>query len=223
MNENNVLSFPNPQESMNDALLCVLRQGAQDLLAKAIEVEVKSLVESYSNLKDADGVSQIVRNGYLPERPIQTGVGPVRVKVPRVRDRSGSGVKFTSALIPPYLRRTKNIAELLPVLYLKGISTGGFEEALEALVGPRATGLSSSNICRLKEEWTQEYAQWAKRDLSKKTYAYFWVDGIYLRARMGLMQQVFSALGNKLNYWTFVAARFITNPKPGQMILKSQT
>ena len=125
-----------------------------------------------------------VRNGYLPERAIQTGIGSIQVKVPRIRDRGGQGIKFTSGLVPPYLRRSKNIEELLPVLYLKGISSGDFSDALTAIVGPAAAGMSSSTICRLKEDWSIEYDQWRKRDLSKKRYIYFWVDGVYLKVRM---------------------------------------
>lgn len=195
MKKTNVLLFPNPEESFNDALLSVLRHGAQDLLSKAIEAEINSLLEQFSDLKDSNGTPQIVRNGYLPERFIQTGVGPVHIKVPRIRDRSGSGIKFTSGLIPPYLRRTKNIEELLPLLYLKGVSTGDFSEALTALVGPEAKGLSSSNICRLKEDWTKDYDNWLKRDLSKKRYVYFWVDGIYLKARMEDKQCILVIVG----------------------------
>jgi putative transposase len=196
MKKTNVISFPNPQESVGDALSSVLRQGAQDLLAKAIEIEITSLLASFSHLTDSNGAPQVVRNGYLPDRYIQTGVGPVHVKVPRVRDRGSSGIKFTSALIPPYLRRTKNIEELLPVLYLKGISTGDFGEALEALVGPETRGLSASNICRLKEDWAKDHEQWISRDLSKKTYVYFWVDGIYLKARMEDKQCILVIIGS---------------------------
>lgn len=195
MKESNVISFPNPQESFEDSLLSVLRQGAQDLLGKVIELEVKSLLKKFSDLKDSKGAPQIVRNGYLPERFIQTGVGSVQIKVPRVRDRSGSGIKFTSGLIPPYLRRTKNIEELLPLLYLKGISTGDFSEALTALVGKEASGFSASNICRLKEDWIKEYDLWQTRNLSKKRYVYFWVDGIYLKARMEDKQCILVIIG----------------------------
>ena len=195
MKETNVISFPNPQESFEDSLLSVLRQGAQDLLGKAIELEVKNLLEKFSDLKDSKGAPQVVRNGYLPERFIQTGVGPVQIKVPRVRDRRGSGIKFMSGLIPPYLRRTKNMEEFLPLLYLKGISTGDFSEALTALVGEAASGFSSSNICRLKEVWIKEYDLWRTRDLSKKRYVYFWVDGIYLKARMEDKQCILVIIG----------------------------
>jgi putative transposase len=158
MNDCKVISLIKPTESIEDALTTVLRQGAQDLLCKAIESEVQHLLKKYEAVQDEKGTPQVVRNGYLPERTIQSGVGPIAVKVPRVRDRSRSGIKFHSSLIPPYLRRTKNIEELLPLLYLKGISTGDFSEALTALIGPEANGLSSSTICRLKEEWQVDYA-----------------------------------------------------------------
>jgi putative transposase len=184
MDQNNVIPISNLQESNTDALTAVLRQGAQQLLTKALEAEIESLLSQYSHLQDQRSLSQVVRNGYLPERAIQTGIGPIQVKVPRIRDRSGQGIKFTSSLVPPYLRRSKNIEELLPVLYLKGISSGDFSDALTAIVGPVAAGMSSSTICRLKEDWSIEYDQWRKRDLSKKRYIYFWVDGVYLKARM---------------------------------------
>ena len=184
MDQSNVIPISNPQESSTDALTAVLRQGAQQLLTKALEAEIENLLSQYSHLKDQGSLAQVVRNGYLPERAIQTGIGPVQVKVPRIKDHGGSGIKFTSGLVLPYLRRSKNIEELLPVLYLKGISSGDFSDALTAIVGPAAAGMSSSTICRLKEDWSIEYDQWRKRDLSKKRYIYFWVDGIYLKARM---------------------------------------
>lgn len=184
MSKDKVVSFPNPEEKVEDALTIVLREGARDLLSKAIEAEVSSFLEQYSSHRTENGVPLVVRNGYLPERSVQSGIGDIEVKVPRVRDRSCSGIRFTSNLIPPYLKRTSSLEELLPVLYLKGISTGDFSEALEALVGPKAKGLSSSTISRLKEDWHEEHSDWCKRDLSKKNYIYFWVDGVYLNARM---------------------------------------
>ena len=116
MDQSNVIPISNPQESSTDALTAVLRQGAQQLLTKALEAEIESLLSQYSHLKDQGSLAQIVRNGYLPERAVQTGIGPIQVKVPRIRDRGGSGIKFTSSLVPPYLRRSKSIEELLPVL-----------------------------------------------------------------------------------------------------------
>jgi len=132
---------------------------------------------------DGQGRRAVVRNGYLPEREIQTGIGPVKVRVPKARDRSGSGVKFNSRLLPPYLRRTKQIAELLPWLYLKGVSTGDFQEALAALLGADAKGLSPGTISRLKDRWRADHAQWLRRDLSQKRYVYFWADGVYFNIR----------------------------------------
>ena len=126
----------------------------------------------------------MVRNGYLPERQIQTGISNLTVRVPKVRDRSGSGVKFNSALLPPYLKRTKSVEELLPWLYLKGVSTGDFQEALQSILGHTAQGLSANTICRLKSNWLTEYKDWQKRDLSDKRYVYWWADGIYSNVRM---------------------------------------
>ena len=126
----------------------------------------------------------MVRNGYLPERTIQTGIGDVEVKVPKVRDRSSSGICFNSSLLPPYLKRTRSVEELLPWLYLKGISTGDYQEALSALLGEHAQGLSSNTISRLKMQWQEEHRQWSLRDLSDQRYVYIWADGIYSNIRM---------------------------------------
>jgi transposase-like protein len=151
-------------------------------------MEVTAFVEGHADLADEAGRRRIVRHGYLPERAIQTGIGPVAVRCPRVRDRgageTGSWVRFTSAILPRYLRRAKSIEELLPWLYLKGISTGDFSEALGALLGPEAPGLSASTIARLKEVWQGELEHWQRRDLSAKRYVYFWADGIYFSERL---------------------------------------
>lgn len=133
--------------------------------------------------KNEQGHLQIVRNGYLPERSIQTGIGQVKVKVPKIRDKSGQGIKFNSALLPPYLRKTKSVEEVLPWLYLKGISTGDFQEALAALLGSDAKGLSASTISRLKSVWEQEQAAWSRRSLASKRYVYIWADGVYFNIR----------------------------------------
>ena len=133
MQEHTTIPFPHPQLTAEDPLTAVLRQGAQRLLAQAIEAEVAMFLARYADRRDAQGRHTVVRNGYLPEREVHTGIGAVRVKVPRVRDRSGTGLRFHSALLPPYLRRSKSLEALLPWLYLKGISTGDFSEALEAL------------------------------------------------------------------------------------------
>ncbi len=146
---------------------------------------IDNLMAQHAHLRDSAGRQRLVRHGYLPEREVMTGIGPVPVNVPRVRDR-GTGaekIRFTSTLLPPYLRRAKSVEELLPWLYLKGISTGDFGEALAALLGPDAGGLTSSTISRLKAEWWAEYERWNRRDLSAKRYVYFWADGVYFKPR----------------------------------------
>jgi transposase-like protein len=155
-------------------------------LAEALEVEIEEFLGQYRELRDTRGRQRIVRNGYLPEREIQTGVGSVPAKVPRARDREAGteSIRFTSSILPPYLRRSKSIEDLLPWLYLKGISTGDFGEALESLLGPGAPGLSPSTICRLKKSWESEYGNWNRRDLSDKEYVYVWADGVYFQARL---------------------------------------
>lgn len=169
----------------NDLLQEVLREGARKMLAAAIEAEVAAFIEQYSTLKTDEGKPVVVRNGYLPERPIQTGLGAIEVKVPKIRDRSESGIKFNSSLVPPYLKRTRNIEEFLPWLYLRGISTGDFSETLKHLLGPGAPGLSAATISRLKQGWEQDYYNWSRRNLSNKRYVYVWVDGVYSNVRMG--------------------------------------
>ena len=187
MKENIVVSIQQPETSQ-DALTQVLRQGAWQLLKQAIELEVEEFILRYQDLRDELGRSRVVRNGHLPQREIQTGIGGVKVRVPRVRDR-GTGaespekIRFRSSLVPPYLRRSKSVEELLPLLYLKGISTGDFSEALSALLGSEAPGLSANTISRLKQGWKQDYEQWCQRDLSKGRYIYIWIDGIHCQAR----------------------------------------
>lgn len=159
------------------------REGARRMIQAALEAEVEEVVASFANVTDTAGRRVVVRNGHLPERNIETGVGPVTVKQPRVRDRSG-GQKFTSKILPPFLRRLPSVDALIPVLYLKGVSTGDFSEALAAILGPNAAGLSASNIVRLKEGWQTEFDTWSKRDLSSKRYVYWWADGIYFNVRL---------------------------------------
>jgi transposase-like protein len=185
LEENSVLTLKNPAFT-DDPLTELLRQGARKLLAQAIEAEVESFLAQHFELRDDHGRARVVRNGYLPERDVQTGIGPVRVKAPRVRDRSRGEekVRFTSSLLPRYLRRSASLEELIPWLYLKGISTGDFQEALAALLGGDAPGLSASTISRLKGVWNQEFEAWQKRDLSGKRYVYVWVDGVYFNVRM---------------------------------------
>jgi len=183
MSKDTIIEFRIPEAERTDPLTDLLRTGAQQLIASAVEAELLELLGHYANSQDEQGRQMIVRNGYLPEREIQTGIGPVKVKVPKVRDRSGSGVRFHSKLLPPYLRRTKSIEELLPWLYLKGISTGDFQEALAALLGQDAKGLSAGTISRLKDRWRSELARWQQRKLDKKRYVYFWADGVYFNIR----------------------------------------
>ena len=188
MEENTVVAFRNPSNFQDDPLTEVLRAGVRELLAQAVEAEVAEFLEGHATLVDDRGRRRIVRNGHLPERLIQTGIGPVDVRQPRVRDRragEGAGaIRFTSAILPRYLRRTKSLEDLLPWLYLRGISSGDFSEALAALLGAQAPGLSASTIGRLKEVWQDEMERWQRRDLSAKRYVYFWVDGIYFGARL---------------------------------------
>jgi len=177
-------SVTTPAEAVLDPLTELLRVGARDLIKQAVEAELADMLSQYESHKLPDGRQAVVRNGYLPERTLQTGLGDVAIQVPKVRDRSGDGVKFTSSLLPPYLKRTKSIEELLPWLYLKGLSTGDYSEALWALLGKNAKGLSANTISRLKADWLDEYREWQKQDLSQKRYVYWWVDGIYSNVRM---------------------------------------
>ena len=165
------------------ALDTLLREGARTLLQSAIEAEVAEYLAAHRDARDEQGRQLVVRNGHLPERDLVTGVGPVRIEQPRVRDRR-EGKRFSSQLLPPFMRRVPSVDALIPVLYLKGISTGDFSEALEAILGPNATGLSSANIVRLKEGWQKDYETWAARDLSGKRYVYWWADGVYFNVRL---------------------------------------
>jgi transposase-like protein len=170
-----------------DPLTEVLRTGARALLAQAVEAEVAAFLDSHTEERTEDGRRRVVRHGHLPEREIMTGIGPVSVRAPRVRDRAGQGenrIRFTSAMLPPYARRSKSLEVLIPILYLKGVSTGDFAEALAALLGPDAGGMSASTVARLKEAWVEEHARWSKRDLSAKRYVYVWADGIHVQARL---------------------------------------
>ena len=180
----NVVPFS--QASSQDILSGILRKGAQDLLAVALEAEVADYLQRFEQTRDEAGRRLVVRNGHLPERTIASGIGQVSVRQPRVEDRRPEGEReqFTSAILPPYLRRTKNVDELLPWLYLKGISTGDFPEALSALLGPDAKGLSANTIQRLKDVWLTEYTDWNARDLTGKRYVYMWVDAVYFNVRL---------------------------------------
>ena len=171
------------QSEMSLSLEELIRRGARELIQKAIEVEVRELLADYENVKMLGGQRAVVRNGYLPERQVLTAVGPVDVRIPKVRDRSGGGVKFNSALVPPFVRRSQRMSAALPWLYLKGISTGDMRDALTVLVGDQAKGLSPNVVSRLKSEWATEHAVWMKRDLAENRYVYWWADGIHTGLR----------------------------------------
>ncbi|MCA1603457.1 MAG: IS256 family transposase [Acidobacteria bacterium] len=182
MGKDKVVELRGP-EGTKDLLTELLKDGAQKLIKEAVEAEFEGFLGSYQELRLNDSRRQVVRNGYLPEREVQTGVGSVKVQVPRSRNRGEGEIKFTSTLLPPYLRRTKSVEELLPWLYLKGISTNDFSEALHALLGEGADGLSARTISRLKAQWEAERDQWRASDLTKKHYVYLWADGIYCGIR----------------------------------------
>jgi putative transposase len=175
-----------PVATSRDVLTDILRDGAQRLLAQAVEAEVAEWIDSHADLKNADGHRQVVRNGHLPKRTITTGVGPIEVEQPRVLDRrtQSEAEPFSSKILPPYLRKTKSLEELIPWLYLKGVSTGDFNEALTALVGPNCPGLSASTITRLKEVWQGEFQEWNRRSLEGKPYVYLWADGVHFNIRL---------------------------------------
>ena len=183
MSKSTLHSISQPQVE-SDPLHELIRNGARDIISAAVEAEMAQLLEHYSELKDDQGRRAVVRNGYLPERSVQTGVGDVSVKVPKVRDRSGHGIKFNSTLLPPYLKRARSVEELIPWLYLRGVSTGDFQDALTALLGEQAEGLSPATVSRLKERWQGEHRQWQRRDLTDKRYVYLWADGVYSNVRM---------------------------------------
>ena len=177
-----------PEASTQDVLTEILRDGAREMLGKAIEAEVAGYIAAHADERDADGHRLVVRNGHASERELQTGLGAIPVKQPRVNDKrtdeNGNRIRFTSHILPPYLRRTKSIEELIPWLYLRGISTGDFSQALASLLGPEAPGLSASTVVRLKQVWHQDHEAWSKRSLADKRYVYWWVDGIYFNIRL---------------------------------------
>ena len=169
------------------ALEIIVREGARKMLQAALEAEIEEHLSRFKHLVDEEGKRLVVRNGTMPERTVLTGAGPIPITRPRVDDRALDAMgeqRFTSRILPPFMRRAPSIDTLVPVLYLKGISTDDFPTALEAILGPQAKGLSASTVVRLKEIWTEEYAQWSKRDLSGKRYVYVWADGVYCNARL---------------------------------------
>lgn len=162
-----------------DSLTELIRTGAPQLLAQALKVEVAECLATYAGQRDEQGHARVVLSGHHPKRAIQTGIGPVTVQVPKVRSRQGAPVTFHSALVPPYVRKAASLEAAIPWLYLKGISTGEMQPALEALVGPEAKGLSASTVARLKQAWREEYTLWRQRRLDADQWVYIWVDGIY--------------------------------------------
>ena len=180
MTDSNVVELKAPTQ---DALGELLKVGARQLLAQAVEAELAELLAQHAG-RQVDGRQAVVRNGYLPDRTIQTGLGDVPVKIPKVRDRSGQGTKFNSKLVPPYLKRTKSIEDFIPWLYLKGISTGDMQATLESLLGEGIAGLSAGTVSRLKQSWEADYERWRQRDLSRRRYVYVWADGVYSNVRM---------------------------------------
>lgn len=182
MNKDNAKEW-NSASAITDPLTDLLKMGAKALIQQAVEAELHAFLGEYAKVTDLRGRQTVVRNGYLPEREIVTGVGNVTVKIPKVRDRSGGGIKFNSSLVPPYVRKAKRVEAALPWLYLRGISTGDMQSALSVLLGDDAKGLSPAVVSRLKAEWSEDYLAWNRRDLSKERYVYVWADGIYSTLR----------------------------------------
>ena len=176
------------RDAIDDPLTAVLRSGARRLLAQAIEAEADAFLATMKDMQLADGRDRVVRHGHGPERQVQTGIGPVAVQRVRLRDRgaveTGERIRFTSAILPRWARRTRSLDALLPILYLRGVSMGDFQEALAALLGKDAPNLSPSVVARLRTEWEADYTRWQRRDLSARRYVYIWADGVYLQARM---------------------------------------
>lgn len=172
-----------PEHEMGVTLDDLVRRGARQVIQQAIETELAELLVSCVNVRTLQGKQAVVRNGYLPQRELLTGAGPIAVKVPKVRDRSRSGIKFNSNIVPPYIRKSPCVSAALPWLYLKGISTGDMSEALRVLLGEDARGLSANVVSRLKAQWADEHAAWNRRDLSRDRYVYWWADGIHTGLR----------------------------------------
>ena len=177
-NTSNIHSFAQINDTQ-DFLTDYLRQGARQLIIQAVQQELADFLESQQMRRLSDGRQAVVRNGYHPERELQTGIGPVHVKIPKVRAKDGKPAVFHSALVPPYVRKTRSLEAVLPWLYLKGVSTGEMEEPLKVLLGPQAKGLSASTVARLKQQWRQDYDEWRRRQLGEHEWVYIWADGIY--------------------------------------------
>ena len=179
MSKSNVIELKDPAQVTVDPLTELLKQGARKLIHHAVEEELKEYLSKFSDRKTANGHAAVVRNGHLPEREIQTGIGPVTVKIPKIRSKDGTPLTFRSALVPPYVRKTGSLEAAIPWLYLKGISSGEMGEALKVLLGPAAGGFSANTVSRLKQAWAEEYKNWCKRNLNKDQWVYVWADGIY--------------------------------------------
>ncbi len=186
-----ITQLPDPSGFSADPFTDIIREGARKLIEQAIHAELAALMAAFADEKLENGTSRLVRHGHLPEREVMTGIGPVPVKVPRLRDRKPGEdrISFTPSILPRYLRKAKSVEELLPWLYLKSISTGDFTEALAALLGPNATGLSAKTITRLKADWWNDYEAWQKRDLTNRRFLYIWADGVYFKPRMAEEKQ----------------------------------
>jgi putative transposase len=184
MTESTLSVLSQPESEETDPLHALLRRGARKLIAEAVEAELALFLEGYADHRLEDDRQAVVRNGYLPRRTVQTGIGDVEIQVPKVRDRSGGGACFRSGLLPPYLKRARSVEELIPWLYLKGVSTGDYQEALAALLGDGAKGLSANTVSRLKQHWIEEHRAWCQRDLADRRWVYWWVDGVYSNVRM---------------------------------------
>ena len=178
METDNIVDFAS-RDGISDALTDLLRTGAQQLIATAVESELEGFLAQFAEARTVAGHAAVVRNGHHPERPFQTGIGPVSVRIPKVRSKDGTPVTFRSALVPPYVRRTKTLEAALPWLYLKGISSGEMAPALKVLLGPDATGFSANTVSRLKRDWAKEYDGWRDMPLDKEQWVYIWADGVY--------------------------------------------
>lgn len=178
METTNIIDFAR-RDGMTDALTELLRTGAQELIATAVEAELASYLAQFANVRTDTGHAAVVRNGHHPERPFQTSIGPVSVRIPKVRSKDGTPVTFRSALVPPYVRRTKTLEAALPWLYLKGISSGEMAPALKVLLGPDAQGLSANTVSRLKRDWAKEYQGWRDAALDDEPIVYIWADGVH--------------------------------------------
>jgi len=188
LNSKDRLPISGDDLDMRSAMDAIFRKGAQEMLTTALEAEVADFIDRHRAELDDNGHRQVVRNGHMPSRKVMSGCGPIEVKQPRVRDRRGvsdpDAIAFSSKILPPYLRKSRNVEDLLPWLYLRGISTGDFQNALEGILGPGAAGLSATTITRLTSSWTKDYEDWNCRDLSQKNYVYLWADGIHFRIRL---------------------------------------